>query len=290
MLGEIDPQLQSFVDACEEPRHSASTPEEPCDKRVNEYTVWLTVRGIEKQDAIVQNPNQPLTLSEVVGAYAKLSREMITSSHEESLNALNLLQDFVALMLRYPVVPKLAMDTKECPECFFEAEITADTWKDVRRKMSCYHFTLRHEQFMCTQKDTGPAAEDTGALRIDDTGDMVRAGPCGSVFMTDEAEDSGEAGECLKPMRFLEQLESLKRCDEITKQKTLGKEIFHELKSHCHTLEELEAPRYLSTYPLRCLYQFYGSLNRSRARARVLSEQYPELSRDRLWAQAPSKN
>lgn len=58
---------------------------------------------------------------------------------------------------------------------------------------------------------------------------MVRAGPCGSVFLTDATNDDRCAGESLKPIKFLEQLESLKRRDEITKQKTLGKDIFHQL-------------------------------------------------------------
>lgn len=109
---------------------------------------------------------------------------------------------------------------------------------------------------------------------------MVRIGPCGSVFMTDTTKDDHSAGVRVEPIRFLEQLESLKRRDEITKQKTLGKEIFHQLKAFSHTLEELEAPRYLSAYPLLCLYQFYGSLNRSRERAWLLAEQYPEAERD----------
>ncbi|KAK2857235.1 hypothetical protein Q5P01_005970 [Channa striata] len=49
--------------------------------------------------------------------------------------------------------PQLAMDTKACPECYFEVEITFNTWEEVRRKMPCYHFTLRHEQCMFGQKD-----------------------------------------------------------------------------------------------------------------------------------------
>lgn len=285
LLGEVDSRLRGFVNSLEEPKRSSSTPEEPCDKQVNEYTVWLTVRGVENGETIVGNPNQPLTLSEAIGVYAKLSRDFITCSHEESLNTLDSLQDFLSLMLRYPMVPQLAMDTKECPECYFEAEIMLDTWEEVRRKISCYHFTLRHEQFMFGQKDTPADTEGSCDLSIDDNGEMVRAGPCGSVFLTDETNDDRGAGESLKPIKFLEQLDSLKRRDDITKQKTLGKEIFHQLKSHSHTLEELEAPRYLSTYPLRCLYQYYGSLNRSRERAQFLSEQYPEAEGDRRRAQ-----
>lgn len=284
LLGEIDSQLEQFLDSFEEPKRSSLTPEEPCDKQVNEYTVWLTCRGVEKGETIVGTPNQPLTLSEAVSVYAKLGRDVMTCSHEESLNTLDSLQDFLSLLLRYPMVPQLAMDTKECPECLFETDITVDTWEEVRRKIMCYHFTLRHEQFMFGQKDITVEAADSCQLRIDDSDEMVRAGPCGSVFLPDATNDDRCAGESVKPIKFLEQLESLKRRDEITKQKTLGKDIFHQLQSHSHTLEELEAPRYLSSYPLRCLYQFYGSLNRSRERAQFLSGQYPEAELDSLRA------
>ena len=280
LVGEIDPQLQEFVDSFEEPKRCCLRPDEPCNKQLTEYTVWLTVRGVERGENIVRNPNQPLTLSEAVDVYAKLSRDVITCSHEESMNTLDSLQDFISIMLRYPMLPQLAMDTKECPECYYEADITLGTWEDVRRKISCYHFTLRHEQFVFGQKDS--PVDDSSHHRIDDNSEMVRAGPCGSVFLT-EASNKGD-GERLKP-KFLEQLESLKRRDEMTKQKTLGKEIFHQLKSHSHTLEELEAPRYLSAYPLRYLYQFYGSLNRSLKRAKLLAEQYPEAEGDRRRAQ-----
>lgn len=285
LMGEVDSQLWTFVDSFKEPKRYSSTPTQPCKKQINEYTVWLTVRGIEHGDNIVRNPNQPLTLSEAVCLYTKLCRDFITCSQEECMNTLDALQDFFSLMLRYPMVPQLAMDTKECPECYFEVEITLDTWEEVRRKISCHHFTLRHELFTFNQKDTPTTMEHSCDLHIDDTCEMVRAGPCGSVFITDTTKENGGAGENLKPLKFLEQLESLKIRDEITKQKTLGKEIFYQLKAHSHTLEELEAPRYLSTYPLCCLYQFYGSLNRSRERAQFLSEQYPEAAEDRRKAQ-----
>lgn len=294
LSGVIDPRLREFVDTlAQEPKRLSLSPEEPCNKQVNEYTVLLTVRGVENCASIVKRPNQPLTLSEAIGVYTKLSRDFVTCSHKESLIALDSLQDFFALMLRYPIVPQLAMDTKECPECYFETEITVDTWEEVRRKISCYHFTLRHEQFVFGEKGVG-ADKTRALLRIDNDDDnnnndceMVRVGPCGSVFsMDDMTKDDnggcggGGAGDSLKPIKFLEQLESLKRRDEITKQKTLGKDILHQLKSHIRTLEELEAPRYLSDYPLRCLYQFYGSLNRSRERAQFLSRQYPESDGD----------
>lgn len=272
LRGQVDPELQDFVDSFEEPKLRCRTPEEPCNRQVNEYTVWLTVRGVENAETIVGNPSQPLTLSEAVGLFANLSRDFNTRSHQESLNTLDSLQDFISLMLRYPIVPRLAMDTKECPECYFEAEITMDTWDEVRREISCYHFTLRNEQFAFARKE-GPAyGEDSSG--VDANGEMVRLGPCGSVFLTEASQ--GDSGSGPKPTKFLEQLESLKIRDEITKQKTLGKEIVHQLRSHSRTLEELESPRYLSSYPLSCLYQFYGSLNRSQDRAQFLSRRSPE--------------
>lgn len=81
LLGEIDSQLEQFLDSFEEPKRSSLTPEEPCDKQVNEYTVWLTCRGVEKGETIVGTPNQPLTLSEAVSVYAKLGRDVMTCSH-----------------------------------------------------------------------------------------------------------------------------------------------------------------------------------------------------------------
>ncbi|TKS65619.1 Flap endonuclease 1 [Collichthys lucidus] len=286
VLGVVDPQLRNFVDTFEEPKRSSTTPREPCNQQVNEFTVWLTVRGVENEETIAGRLNQPLTFSEAAAAYMELSRDFITCSHQESLNTLDGLRDFFSLMLRYPVVPQLAMDTKECPECYFEAEITVDTWKEVRRKISCYHFTLKHEQSLAFGQTSALAdSQDACNFHADDRndGEMVRAGPCGDVFLSDTTKD--DHGESVKPIKFLEQLDSLKRRDEITKQKTLGKEIHHQLKSHSRTLQELEAPRYLSVYPLRCLYQYYGSLNRSRERARLLSERYPGLEGDRSRAQ-----
>ena len=288
LTGEVDSQLRNFVDSFKGPKRYCSTPAQPCKKQVNEYTVWLTVRGVEHGDDIARNPNQPVTLSEAVCLYTQLYRDFITCSREECTNTLDALQDFFSLMLRYPMIPQLAMDTKECPECYFEVEITVDTWEEVRRQISCYHFTLRHNLFTADRRDAPTTAVERSCEgHTDDTCEMVRAGPCGSVFMmTDTAKENGGASEQKpKPLKFLEQLETLKIRDEITKQKTLGKEIFYQLKAHSRTMEELEAPRHLSTYPLCCLYQFYGSLNRSRERARFLSEQYPEVAEDRRSAQ-----
>lgn len=272
----MDWQLRDFARAFEGPKFSAVTPSEPSEKQVNEYTVWLAVRGVDRGEVIVSIPGQPLTLSEAIQVYTKLIRDFITCSHEESSNALDSLQDFFSLMLRYPVLPQLAIDTKECPECYFEAEITFDTWEEVRQKISCYHFTLRHEQLPLKHRDQSESNE----LSVDDESvEMVRLGPCGAVFAS-EPKHSDASREKTKPSKFLEQLESLKRRDEIIKQKTLGKEIFHQLKSHSRTLDELEAPRYLSAYPLGCLYRLYGSLNRSRDRARLLSNRPRDLEMD----------
>ena len=284
LLGETDSRLQNFIDSFEEPKRSSLTPKDPSNQQVNEYTVWLTVRGVQNGDRIVTNPNQPLTMSEAVDLYSKLSREFITCSHEESINTLDSLQDFLSLMLRYPMIPKLAMDTKECPECYFETEITLDTWEEVRSKIFCYHFTLRHENFPCGQNRTHDNEDNPRHFNIDNNCEMLTARPCDSVFITDTTNDNSDERESLKPFKFLHQLESLKRRDEIIKQKTLGREMFHRVKSYNHTLEELEAPRYISSYPLRLLYQFYGSLNTSRRRAQFLAEPYPAAVGDTLQA------
>jgi len=180
------------------------------------------------------------------------------------------------------MMPKLAMDTRECPECYFETEITLDTWEEVKSKIFCYHFTLRHENFPLGQTHTHDNEDDPSHFNIDDNCEMSTARPCGHVFITDTTNDNCDERESLKPIKFLHQLESLKRRDEIIKQKTLGREMFHRVKSYNHTLEELEAPRYLSSYPLSLLYQFYGSLNMSRRRAQFLAEPYPAAEGDTL--------
>lgn len=61
----------------------------------------------------------------------------------------------------------------------------------------------------------------------------------------------------------------------------MGKEIFHQLCLHTRTLRELETPRYLSAFPIASLYRFYGSLNRSRQRAQLLSDHYALTPVDR---------
>ncbi|KAJ8009909.1 hypothetical protein DPEC_G00069060 [Dallia pectoralis] len=121
-----------------------------------------------------------------VSAFAQLTRLWPAVSKRSD--------DFVSLMLRYPMVPQLAVDTKECPECYFE------------NRDHCRH--------------VGGSQEDNFLLPLHD---QARA-----VHVRTERW-SGRHG------------------------------------------EELEAPRYLSAYPLRCLYQYYGSLNRSLERAQRLA-------------------
>lgn len=269
-----------FIDTFEAPAVYYCTPTEPEDIALNEYTVWLTVRGVEHAERITRTPSQPLTLSEVMELQAKLNRDFFTCSPEESMRTLDMLQDFFSLMLRYPMLPRLAVDTKECPECYFETEITMDTWEDVKLSMSCYHYTLRHELFPSRAgNDTqcaGTQARSHKSAYQDD--EMVRLGPCANMFMT-EMPTSGPRGGS-GAIAFLEQLDALKKRDEIMKQNALAKDIYHRFKSHSRTLDEIEAPRYLSTYPLRCLYQYYGSLNRSRLREELLCKPYPELGED----------
>lgn len=287
-------KLLDFTKSFEDPRAFCWTPEEPCARKLGEYTVWLTMMGVLNADSIVRVPKQPLILSEALCQYSRLNREFITCSLEECLDILDSLQNFFALMLRYPMVPHLAMDTKECPECYFEAEITQDTWEEVRKTISCYHYTLRHESFTVGAHDKDLIAQNlsdknaSASCTIDEHSEMVRAGTCDSLFLV-SPEQNGEREAALahghpRPVKFLEQLDSLKRRDEIIKQKILGKEIFHKVQMLTRTLEELQAPRYISSYPLRCLYQYYGSLNRSRARAQLLSQcnlcTHPDMLRD----------
>ena len=195
-LGDIiDPLLWGFVESFQGPKLSSLSPERPSEKQGNEYTVWLTIRGVDQAENIAKTPGQPLTLSEAVGVYAKLNRDFITSSHNELLNTLDSMQDFLSLMLRYPMMPRVALDTKECPECYFEAEITIDTWEEKRRNISCCHFTLRHEQFEIEKTDDPANVEHSDCAYVDDddddgtTGEMVRAGPSGRLFLLDVTKD-----------------------------------------------------------------------------------------------------
>lgn len=289
ILGAVEePQLREFADGFIEPRLAACSPEEPPDRSVNEYTLWLVVRGVENCHIIAKRPRQPLVFSEALEMYSRLSRDFGLCTAEESVNILDSLQDFFALVLRYPIVPQLVMDTKECPECYFETDINLDTWEDTKKKLVCHHFTLRHETF---PPERVPDAQGLSRITIDDSFEMVRAGPCDSMFLT-SLYDSDDASTAtgLKPIKFLEHLESIKRLDEIFKQKTLGRELFHQYRLHKQILEEIEAPRYLSSHPIRCLYQFYGSLNRSRERARRLSQPYPEVEADGERARSSVEN
>nr|BBA49237.1 hypothetical protein ORF64-like [Oryzias latipes] len=279
LLGHADATLLEFARTFSEPRTAASTPADPGGERVNEFTLWLAVRGIEEGEAIARRPGQPLTFSEALEVYARLSREFGTISTEESLLALDSLRDFFALVLRYPMIPRLVADTKECPECYFETDITLDTWEETRRMFSCCHFTLRHEG---AEPPVDPDSAASAALDLGNSegfGEVAGARPSGGAFPGTERPAEGTGGGP-RSVRFLEQLESIKRRDEMDKQIALGKEVVHQLRSYVRTLEELEAPRYLSTHPVRWLHRFYGSLNRSRERARLLATRCPDPARE----------
>lgn len=270
ITGTIDPRLTEFASSYPEPKSAALTPEQPSDEQVGEYTLWLTVQALEKFDFVISNPSQPITLSAAVDVYRRLLRDFVTCSTEETVAALDTLQGFFVAMLRYPFMPELSIDTKECPECYFETEITMDSWEQVRRQMSCCHFTLRHEQMPLTRNE---ARTDNVLFHIDGNVEMTRLGPSRTMFANQGAETSADERGA-NPVKFVKQIAMLKRRDEIIKQKTIGKEIFHQLCLHTRTLRELETPRYLSAYPISALYRFYGSLNRSRERAQLFSDHH----------------
>lgn len=260
ITGVLDPRLQDFVVAYTPPAAGSFTPAVLTQNQINEYTIWLTAMGVERQWAITATCDQPVTLSAEIRLYADVIRDAIVRTLETQLAALDKLQNFLALMLRYPMLPRLAVDTNHCPECYYEATVAFDTWEDTREKMACFHFTLRHELF--------PAAHDA-SLRCGETheehDEMARFGTSESVVPRLSETRSN-------PMKlgFLTQLEDLKQSDEINKQKTLGKDVAHRLLTYAHALAELEAPRYVSSYPIACLLRLYGSLNRSRMRADAL--------------------
>lgn len=254
-----------------EPRVTTEFPTEPCLDFVNKYVLWLTVYGIANAHAIARKPDQAVTMAQAIRLVYKLNREFVTSSRETVLGVLENLQNFFALMLRYPLVPKLAMDSKICPECMFESEITLDTWEDVKKNIACFHFTVRHEAFR-------HAAEisDDQTYQFKTGHEMVRAEPSEIARAAEDGRD--KCGRLAA--KFTDQLRLLKIRDEIVKQRTLTKDMYNRMKCHLHTLTELKAPRYLNTYPLRYLCQSYGSLNRSKLRSRKLAQRHPGLSDD----------
>lgn len=259
ITGALDPRLQDFYVKYNPPVTASFTPAMPTQKQIDEYTIWLTVMGVERQWAIIKARDQPVTLSAANRLYADVIRDAIVYTSETQLITLDKLQNFFALMLRYPMLPRLAADTNHCPECYYEASVSFDTWEDTREKMACFHFTLRHEFFpstnnasLCDEKH----GEHDEMVRFDTSESVV---PC-------FAETRPKPG----ALGFLTQLEDLKRRDEITKQKTLGKDVVHKLQTYAYALAELEVPRYVSPYPIMCLLRLYGSLNRSRARVAAL--------------------
>lgn len=269
ITGTIDPRLTDFTSWYADPKSAAIDPGQPSDEQVAEYTLWLTIQALEKFDTIVSNPGQPITLSAAVAVYRRILRDFVTCSTEEIVSALDTLQGFIIAMLRYPFMPELSIDTKECPECYFEVEITMDSWDQVRRQMSCCHFTLRHEQ-MPLVRDEARADE---IYHIDGNVEMTRMGPSGTMFSN---QDTSSDDRAVNPVKFVEQIAMLKRRDEIIKQKTIGKEILHQLCLHTRTLRELETPRYMSAYPISALYRLYGSLNRSRTRAQLFLDHHAQ--------------
>ncbi|KAK7878299.1 hypothetical protein WMY93_031118 [Mugilogobius chulae] len=286
VFGEIDTSLRTFASSFREPKTACDTPSDPKNEALNLYTVWLSIRGVLYSEHLIAQPRQPLTLSQAADIVGKVNRGFAIGSVEECLSLLDALQDFCSLMLRYPVVPRLAVDTKECPECLFEADVTADTWREVRRDIACHHFTLRHEFFKSHDIKVNQEKEECDVFRIDGAAEMERAERCAHLLSSDAYECTTSAATDLRAAKFLEQLEQLKMRDEMVKQKTLGKEILYQLKKFAHTLRELEAPRYLSSYPLQFLYRHYGSLNRSRERAKLLSVPYVQFDSDERSAQA----
>lgn len=261
ITGALDRILRDFAVAYNPPVTASSTPAAPTQHEIDEYTVWLTVMGVERQWAIVAARNQPVTLAAAISLYADVIRDGMLCAPETQRDELNKLQNFFALMLRYPVLPRLAVDTNRCPECYYESTVSFDTWEDTREQMACFHFTLRHENFPpanCTASRGEPHREYDEVARF---GTSESVGPCSTETRSNPSK-----------LGFLTQLEALKRRDEINKQKTLGKDVAHRLQTYAYALAELEAPRYLSPYPIMCLLRLYGSLNRSRTRAAALKQ------------------
>lgn len=274
ITGVFNATLRDFVVAYAPPVTASVTPAMPSQRELNEYTIWLTALGIEQQPMFIAAHEQPLTLSAAICVYTELIRDTIVCTPKARLDALNKLQNFIALMLRYPILPKLAVDTIRCPECYYEADVSFDTWTDTFEKMSCFHFTLRHEFFpsSTTNNTMNYSREDV------DYNEMARFGTSESVI----PRVNEQPNIIQETVGFLTQLEDLKRMDEISKQKTLSKDVAHRLQMFTHTLTELEAPRYLSPYPIICLLRLYGSRNRSQMRVDVLKERYGSVDVDVL--------
>ncbi|KAK2814393.1 hypothetical protein Q5P01_000521 [Channa striata] len=210
VLGEADAGLLGFARAFGGPREMASGPEDPGHELVNEYTLWLAVRGIERCEAIAGSPNQPPRLR---GSRSRESEQRVRHAPPRRVaGSAGLAARLFRAMLRYPVIPRLGRHER------------------VSRKVLLNRHHARH---------------------------------------------------------FLEQLEWLKRRDEIAKQNALGKEISHQLASYSHTLEELEAPRYLSSHGPRWLYRMYGSLQQEPRRARTLASPHSRRGETRREPGSP---
>ena len=278
--GVLCPQLAQFCKDFVPPRTFCTRPLAPSAEYLDRYTLWLICVGVSSDRAICTSRDQPVTFSEACFEHQRLSRQFFVAPETESLASLEKLERFYAFMLRYPLLPSDALDTRECPECIYEADVIRDTWEETRRGISCHHLTLRHELFR-----PRPVDDSAGARSHTTHGNVcgvTRASTSATLFDADAGElsdrDSGQ------PLVFMEQLEFMKRRDEIAKQRTLAKQLRFDLDHIRHSLDELSSPRYLSDWPLSLQCQMYGSLAASRTRAEVLGSDYEGKEADRSVA------
>ena len=277
--GILSPPLIQFCKDFVPPRTYCTSPLAPSAEYLDRYTLWLICVGISHSRTICNSQDQPVTFSGACSDHQRLSREFFINPETELMASLEQLERFYALMLRYPVLPEDAFDTKECPECIYEAEVTRDNWEETRRGISCHHLTLRHELFGPQQ--SGANAKDSCYTMRGNICGVTRASTSSTMFDTDVDISEQEPNQ---PLMFMEQLEYMKRRDEIAKQNTLAKQLRHDLEHLRHLLEEQSSPRYLSEWPLALLCQMYGSLSASRTRLEVLGSEYEGKDHDRSRA------
>ena len=278
--GILSPPLIQFCKDFVPPRTFCTSPLAPSAEYLDKYTLWLICVGVSYDRTICRSQDQPVTFSGACSDHQKLSREYFIAPETELLASLEKLERFYALMLRYPLLPEYAFDTKECPECIYEAEVTREKWEETQRGISCHHLTLRHELFGPQQ--SGVNAKDWCYTTCGNICGVTRACTSATMFDTDAEEISEH--EPNQPLQFMEQLEFMKRRDEIAKQRTLAKQLRFDLEHLRHLLEELSSPRYLSEWPLALQCQMYGSLAASRTRLEVLGSEYEGKDLDRSRA------
>ena len=281
--GILSPPLIQFCKEFVPPRTSCISPLAPSAEYLDNYTLWLICVGVSYGRAICSSQDQPVTFSGACGEHRKLSREFFMAPESELLVSIERLERFYALMLRYPLLPEHALDTKECPECIYEAEVTRDKWEETQRGISCHHLTLRHELFQPQQSGVpGANVRDRCYATCGNICRVTRASTTATMFEANAQEISEHDPK--QPLMFMEQLEYMKRRDEIAKQRTIAKELHYELESHTHVLQELSSPRYLSEWPLVWLCQMYGSLAMITTRSEVLGSDYEGKDLDRSRA------